>query len=150
MRRCLDPLETSQKYRWYFFAEWKSLSVCLRSTGSLHNPTGISPKDWAQAVQRPAPAALFSERKTIRNDALLEVSFNQIRGQISCVCLSPILLKPKFQKFFHPCEVGEGLFFQYLPINQTVNIFLDKNQTDKPLLAECHPYSDFLWMQILH
>ncbi len=78
-----------------------------------------------------------------------EVSFNQIQGQISRVCLSPILLKPKFQKFFHRRELGEGLFFQYLSTNWTINIFLNKNRTNKPLCAEHRPYSDSLWMQDL-
>ncbi len=85
----------------------------------------------------------------VRNDALLEVSFNQIQGQISRMRLSPTLLKPKFQKCFHRRELGKASFFQYLPLNWTVNIFLGENLTDKPLHAECCLYGDFLWMQVL-
>ncbi len=51
------------------------------------------------------------------------------------MCLSPIMLKLKFRKFFQHCEFGEDLFFQYLPINRPINIFLDENRTDKPLCA---------------
>ncbi len=102
-----------------------------------------------KAVRWPAPAPVFFEQKTVRNDALLKVSFNQIQGRISRMCLSPILLKPKFRKFFQRHELREGLFFQYLSINQTVNNFLDKNRTDKPLHAECRPCGDFLCMQVL-
>ncbi len=114
----------------------------------------IAPEETVQrteteAVQRPVPAPFFFERKMFPNDALLEASFNQNQGQISRVCLSPILLKPKFQEFFHCLEVGEGIFFRYLPINRTVNIFRDKNRTDKPLRTERRPHSDFPWMQVL-
>ncbi len=91
----------------------------------------------------------FFEQKTVWNDALLAVNFNQILGQISRVCLSHILLKPKFWKFFHNHKLGEDLFFQYLPINRTINVFLDNNRTNKPLCAERRPYGDFLWMQAL-
>ncbi len=66
------------------------------------------------AAWRPAPVPLFFERKKVWNDTRLEVSFNQIQGQIRRVCLNPILLKPKFWKFFHHRELVEGLFFQYL------------------------------------
>ncbi len=76
----------------------------------------------------------------VRNDALLEVSFNQIQGQINRVCLSPILLTPKFCKFFHHRELGEGLFFPYLPINPTINIFLNENRINKSLSTE-HPHT---------
>ncbi len=150
MRKCPDPLEASLKYRWYFFAETKSLSVCLRSTGPLHSPRGNSPKDWDRGWTEASSGPPFFEWKMVRNDALLAVSFNQIQGQISPLCLSPILLKPKFKKFFHRRELGEDLFFQYLPINLTINIFLDENRTDKPLHAERRPYGDFLWIQVLH
>ncbi len=112
-------------------------------------PGEIVQRTEIKAVRRPAPAPLFSEWKRVRNDALLEVSFNQIQDHISRVCLSPTLLKPKFQKFFHRRELGEGHFFQYFPINWTVNIFLEENQTDKPLRTGRHPYSDFLWIQVL-
>ncbi len=124
------------------------LSVCLHSTGPLHSPEEIVQRTEIGLYGSQLQPPLFFEQKTDRNDALLEVSFNQIQGQMSCVCLSSILLKPKFQTFFHRHELGEDLLFQYLPINQTVNIFLNKNRTDKPLRAERHLYSDFLWIQV--
>ncbi len=123
--------------------------VCLCSASPLCIPRGNSPKDWDRACMAASSSPPLFELKTIWNDALLEVSFSQIQGQIKRVCLNLILLKPKFRKFFYSHELGEGLFFQYLPINQTVNIFFDKNWTDKPLRAECRWYGDFLWMQVL-
>ncbi len=115
-----------------FFAELKSLSVSLRSTSPLHSPGGNSPKDWDRAVWLPAPGPFFFWAKMVRNDVLLEASFNQIQGQISRVRLSPILLKPKFRKFFHHRELGEGLFFQYLPINWTSIFFSMKIRPISP------------------
>ncbi len=112
-------------------------------------PEEIVQRTKIRAVRKPAPAPLSCEQKTVRNDTLLEVSFNQIQGQISSVCHSSILLKPKFRKFFHHSELGEALFFQYLKINRAINIFLNENRTNKPLHAEHYPYVDFLWMQVL-
>ncbi len=62
--------------------------------------------------------------------------------------LAPSCWNQNFENFYRR-ELEKGLFFQYLLINRTINIFLDENRTDKPLHAERHPYGDFLWMQVL-
>ncbi len=83
----------------------------------------IAPEEIVQrieigAVQLPAPAPIFflSGKWFEMTRFLKWVSIKS--NQISHVCLNPILLKPKFRKFFHRRELGEGFFFQYLPINR--------------------------------
>ncbi len=114
----------------------------------------IAPEEIVQRTEiglygrRPAPALLFLSKKPFEMTHFLKWISTKSKLR-SVVCLSPILLKPKFRKIFHRCELREGLFFQYLTINWIVNIFRNENRTNKPLHTECRPHCDFLWMQVL-
>ncbi len=64
---------------------WNRQSVCIAPV--LYTaPEEIVQRTEIEAVQWPVPAPpFFFEWKTVRNDALLKMSFNQIQGQISRV-----------------------------------------------------------------
>ncbi len=106
-----DPLEASRrKYHWYFFAETKSLSVCLRCVGPLPSSSGHSPRNWDRGCTAASSSPFFLSGKPFKIDALLEVSFNQIQSHISQkVIKNEDREKTRNPRFFIPFKIALNL-----------------------------------------
>ncbi len=111
------------------------------------DPEEIVQRTEIGAVWRPAPAPFFLSGKWFEMTRFLKWVSTKSKVRSAVCALAPSCWNQNFEKFFIVLNWGK-VFFQYLLINRTVNIFLDENRTNKPLHTERRPYCDFLWMQV--
>ncbi len=88
----------------------------------------IVQKNEIGAVRLPAPVTLFLSGKWFEMTHFLKWVSTKSKVRSAMCALAPSCWNQNLKYFFHRRELGEGLFFQYLPINQIINIFLDENR----------------------